>query len=858
MAFVLKSQCPTVDFSINGEVCLYEGLTIANSSVNSAGYEWDFCSGYLSNAGSLQYDETIGLLNNAFGMDVVYEGGEYYTFIVNRADAKILRLTHGTTVDGEYTVKDLVVSGDGFTSPQSISLFKEGEIWYGLMSTNSGEFYRLTFTGGLSGSISASSLGVFDSKTNFGEIEIIADNDSLYAISVGATDKLLVLNFSQSITSTPADTVFTISGGNPLYGVSLVQTCSGWEGLLTGFNSGVHKVEFSNFWTSPTVTGVTTGISNPRGVDLIEDGGNYYGLLVSQSASKAYKLEFGTDLVTTTPGVVDLTNYGVISTPIATDYIIEGGDAYLFTAGFNNDKLQVIDFERSCDIPITTSEVPTGINYSTSGTYTVSLRGYTTSGAMTSSTQSLTVTADTAPSISFISGDNQCIGSSTSFEATPSIGLTYSWDFNGEGASSDAVTSFTFNSIGEKIVTLAVSDGTCSNAVKDTVAMYELPAAANYDYTVSALCTNAEFQFTNTTAATGLEGVIGYSWDFNGEGTSTLEDPTYTFSTPGSKTVSLEAYLPGCTTTVYSEVLEVISGPEVSFSYQGNCGSGQELQFTNTTTGIGITGYTWDFGDGQTSILENPQVTYASVGSYDVSLTVTNSSGCSTVNVQNVTVSDDPRVDFSYGASEENVAIVFTGIDNSPTGDAIATWSWDFGGLESSSIQNPSYAFTSPGDYQVVLTVSTTQGCSEAVSKTVTVEPATCPTLSYDLDASLCIGEGLTITNSSVNSASYEWDFCSGYLSNAGSLQYDETIGLLNNAFGMDVVYEGGEYYTFIVNRADAKILRLTHGTIVDGEYAISDLVVSGDGFTSPQSISLFKEGEIWYGLMSTNSGEFY
>jgi PKD repeat protein len=109
--------------------------------------------------------------------------------------------------------------------------------------------------------------------------------------------------------------------------------------------------------------------------------------------------------------------------------------------------------------------------------------------------------------------------------------------------------------------------------------MYELPAAANYDYTVSALCTNAEFQFTNTTAATGLEGVIGYSWDFNGEGTSTLEDPTYTFSTPGSKTVSLEAYLPGCTTTVYSEVLEVISGPEVSFSYQGNCGSGQELQF---------------------------------------------------------------------------------------------------------------------------------------------------------------------------------------------------------------------------------------------------------------------------------------
>ena len=65
--------------------------------------------------------------------------------------------------------------------------------------------------------------------------------------------------------------------------------------------------------------------------------------------------------------------------------------------------------------------------------------------------------------------------------------------------------------------------------------------------------------------------------------------------------------------------------------------SGPNVQFTNTSSG-NIVSYHWNFGNGDTSNLRNPSVTYANIGSYTVLLTVTGSNGCQSVSAKIITV----------------------------------------------------------------------------------------------------------------------------------------------------------------------------------------------------------------------------
>jgi hypothetical protein len=78
-------------------------------------------------------------------------------------------------------------------------------------------------------------------------------------------------------------------------------------------------------------------------------------------------------------------------------------------------------------------------------------------------------------------------------------------------------------------------------------------------------------------------------------------------------------------------VLLVQPSPNTSFSYSGH---NQSYQFTNHTTGAQH--YVWDFGDGTTDTVTNPQHQYAAQGAYVVRLTAYGPNGCSTRQVQTV------------------------------------------------------------------------------------------------------------------------------------------------------------------------------------------------------------------------------
>ncbi|NLJ26648.1 MAG: S8 family serine peptidase, partial [Deltaproteobacteria bacterium] len=135
----------------------------------------------------------------------------------------------------------------------------------------------------------------------------------------------------------------------------------------------------------------------------------------------------------------------------------------------------------------------------------------------------------------------------------------------------------------------------------------------------------------------------------------------------------------------YVETLEPDSqSPKADFSYELK--TYPNVAFTDKSTGS-VTSWSWEFGDGETSIEQSPEHTYAASGKYNVTLTVTDdSSGLQNAVTKEVTVTQNPTADFTFTATD--LTVTFT--DGSSDSDgSIASRSWNFGDGASSTAQNP-------------------------------------------------------------------------------------------------------------------------------------------------------------------------
>lgn len=128
--------------------------------------------------------------------------------------------------------------------------------------------------------------------------------------------------------------------------------------------------------------------------------------------------------------------------------------------------------------------------------------------------------------------------------------------------------------------------------------------------------------------------------------------------------------------------------------------------------------WSWDFGNGEFSNLQNPSMTYAQPGTYSVTLTVRNGDGTNAITKTGyITVSTSPTAAFSASATIACAPSVIRFTDLSvPQGNPITEWLWDFGDGTTSTAQNPSKTYTDPGFYNVSLRVTSSTGCVAARS----------------------------------------------------------------------------------------------------------------------------------------------
>ncbi|OYT16709.1 MAG: hypothetical protein B7C24_06510, partial [Bacteroidetes bacterium 4572_77] len=269
-------------------------------------------------------------------------------------------------------------------------------------------------------------------------------------------------------------------------------------------------------------------------------------------------------------------------------------------------------------------------------------------------------------------------------------------------------------------------EGVCgsSECVSLDVFVYEAPTAI-YSIVNGESCMNSLLQFTPTSlAGTGL--ITNLNWNY-GDGTvidTNLQvDMFHAYEAAGDYTSQLivtNTY--GCEDTTWIP-LTISPNPTADFDYLAAC-LGEPVQFTDQSISAvdSIGNWMWFFNDPysiyDTSTLRNPTYAYSQAGVYEVSLTITDTSGCVDEIIQDVFISPSPTSYFKLGtASCRNVPVLFD--DSSYTvNNEIGTWIWNFGdGSDELVINAPddpdvSYTYPLEGNYTVSLRVIDTTGCA--------------------------------------------------------------------------------------------------------------------------------------------------
>jgi uncharacterized repeat protein (TIGR01451 family) len=172
------------------------------------------------------------------------------------------------------------------------------------------------------------------------------------------------------------------------------------------------------------------------------------------------------------------------------------------------------------------------------------------------------------------------------------------------------------------------------------------PPSASFTTDVDAGCPPLVVQFTDTSFA--LPAPDEWLWDFGDEmGTSTEQNPVYTYTTSGDFEVTLWV------TNVYgsdwtTSTITAYAVPGTDFTWEpATIYTDTAVQFTDLSTGP-VVEWSWDFGDDYTSSISNPVHTFFTTGTFTVTLWTTTDMGCADMAEYMLMVEEQPLFHYVY------------------------------------------------------------------------------------------------------------------------------------------------------------------------------------------------------------------
>lgn len=212
---------------------------------------------------------------------------------------------------------------------------------------------------------------------------------------------------------------------------------------------------------------------------------------------------------------------------------------------------------------------------------------------------------------------------------------------------------------------------------------------------------------------------LSYSWNFGDSGTSSDKNPKHPYSSSGTKSVTLTVTDSSGFSNQTSQSINVNNVPVVDFTTLKIDNKPMTLQFIDQSVGIVPSSYTWDYDTTVFSNDRNPKYTFNKVGTYNVTLSITDDKSNKYNKTQKITVPSVtvPNANFDYNLGSAGSRLVK--FNDTSIGE-IYSWKWIFGDGFGSSIQSPEHIFPKAGNYTVSLTVGNNVG-SNSKSTIVTV-----------------------------------------------------------------------------------------------------------------------------------------
>lgn len=215
------------------------------------------------------------------------------------------------------------------------------------------------------------------------------------------------------------------------------------------------------------------------------------------------------------------------------------------------------------------------------------------------------------------------------------------------------------------------------------------------------------------------------------------------------------------------------------------------INFTDLSTGP-VVSWAWSYGNAQGSNAQNPMFQYVIPGTYTVTLTVYDALGGSSTASQQIVI-EGPFPEFTQ-VSLDCASPALDFIDQTPSTYPVSTWLWDFGDGGTSTLQNPQHVYAVDGAYQVSLTVTGVNGCTNSIQPTINVA-SDIPTLQFSTTPNTNCQPPFTGTATAAGAGgappyTYAWDIP------GGNLNQEFAFYLQGGFYSMTVIDANGCSFT--------------------------------------------------------------
>ncbi len=477
---------------------------------------------------------------------------------------------------------------------------------------------------------------------------------------------------TQTVTVTVTPLALTVSPNASI--------CSGGSTTLTAGGATNYS------WSPSTGLSATTGASvtaNPTATTTYTVSGTSGSCTASLPVT-----------VTVTPVVVTVTPNTSICSGSSTTLTANGATNYSWS-------------------PSTGLSTNTGTSVTANPTITTTYTVTGTTGTC-SATATMTLTVNPVPTVTAANNGPLCEGTVMQLTANSLPGTTYSWSGpNGFTATTqNGSAPATLSAGGTYTVSTSLNGCTSSTTTDVIINSGQIPIVT----AVGPFCQAGANSFLSAS-------IPGGTWSGNGIINASTGEFSPAQAGAGSHNISYSV-TGGCstpgTTTILINPMPVV---QISTPNSSGCAPFNATLIDQSTPSS--SSLTWDFGDGtaNSNQLDSVDHTFTSPGCYDLTVTSTSSSGCSTTSSFPSFICAMPNAVAGFSVNNPIHGLMNPEFHTLNTSSNASIYDWNFGDGETSNVFNPSHTYTEDaGNYVIRLIANNAGNCPDTAFLTVTIE----------------------------------------------------------------------------------------------------------------------------------------